>query len=141
MFKMIRLVFVFLLLLSLLGCSAVDMGPNDQNNRKLHPQLIAAGWGGSMVITEDGELWAWGHFHGGDEWCTWCGTGSAKYLAYPVKLTDNVASVSVGSRHVMVIKNDGSLWAWGDNRLGQLGDGTTINRPAKTDDGGRIFLF
>ncbi|MCL1882339.1 MAG: hypothetical protein FWF81_01110 [Defluviitaleaceae bacterium] len=41
---------------------------------------------------------------------------------------DNLAAVSAGSRHPMVIRNDGSLWAWGANESGQLGDGTTIDR-------------
>ena len=34
--------------------------------------------------------------------------------------------VSVSSTHTLAIKTDGTLWAWGDNSYGQLGDGTTI---------------
>ena len=33
-----------------------------------------------------------------------------------------------GSSHNAVIKNDGTLWVWGNNSDGQLGDGTNINR-------------
>lgn len=36
--------------------------------------------------------------------------------------------VSAGSRHSLAIMKDGSLWAWGLNCNGQLGDGTTIDR-------------
>lgn len=42
----------------------------------------------------------------------------------PKKMLDDVKSVSMGVCHTMVIKNDGSLWAWGVNGSGQLGDGT-----------------
>ncbi|MBO3101928.1 DUF4214 domain-containing protein [Cellulomonas fengjieae] len=38
------------------------------------------------------------------------------------------AAVSVSTSHTLGIKTDGSLWSWGDNRLGQLGDGTTTDR-------------
>ncbi len=34
------------------------------------------------------------------------------------------ASVSAGGSHNLAIKTDGTLWAWGDNTYGQLGDGT-----------------
>jgi alpha-tubulin suppressor-like RCC1 family protein len=37
-------------------------------------------------------------------------------------------SVSAGEDHTVAIKTDGTLWAWGENGAGQLGDGTNINR-------------
>lgn len=49
---------------------------------------------------------------------------------------DVYTTVSAGSMHTMAIKADGSLWAWGDNRSGKLGDGTTFDRyyPVKIMD-------
>lgn len=41
------------------------------------------------------------------------------------------------SRHTLGIKNDGTLWAWGVNTYGQLGDGTTTQRNAATQIGAR----
>jgi len=38
------------------------------------------------------------------------------------------ASVSAGNRHTLAIRPDGTLWAWGNNSSGQLGDGTTTTR-------------
>lgn len=37
--------------------------------------------------------------------------------------------ISSGSQHSLVLKRDGTLWAWGNNTSGQLG--TTTNRPAQ----------
>jgi alpha-tubulin suppressor-like RCC1 family protein len=56
----------------------------------------------------------------------------------PVQIgTDkNWASVVTSGDHTVAIKTDGTLWAWGDNYWGQLGDGTTINKsyPVKIGD-------
>ena len=38
-----------------------------------------------------------------------------------------------GGSHTVVLKNDGTLWAWGDNFYGQLGDGTTTRRRYRRD--------
>ena len=37
-------------------------------------------------------------------------------------------TVAAGLRHVLAIKSNGTLWGWGDNGYGQLGDGTTVSR-------------
>ena len=59
-------------------------------------------------------------------------------------------STAAGKSHSLGIKSDGTLWAWGGNGVGQLGDGTTIERHSPiqigTDNhwvsmaGGRIIL-
>src|SRR3989338_2030534 len=48
----------------------------------------------------------------------------------------NWSSVSAGEHHTAAIKTDGTLWAWGYNASGRLGDGTTTtNRTAPTQIG------
>ena len=41
----------------------------------------------------------------------------------PEKIMDNVAFASLGDDHSAVIKTNGDLYTWGDNKYGQLGDG------------------
>ncbi|MDX8394081.1 MAG: LamG-like jellyroll fold domain-containing protein, partial [Mariprofundales bacterium] len=37
------------------------------------------------------------------------------------------SSIAAGFYHTVALKSDGSLWTWGYNNFGQLGDGTTVN--------------
>ena len=41
-----------------------------------------------------------------------------------------IGAVDEGGGHSLALKSDGSVWAWGYNGNGQVGDGTLINRPA-----------
>ncbi|SEN15538.1 Regulator of chromosome condensation (RCC1) repeat-containing protein [Stigmatella aurantiaca] len=43
--------------------------------------------------------------------------------------------MSVGTRHSLAVRSDGTAWAWGSNRQGQLGDGTdhTQRTPAQME--------
>ena len=45
------------------------------------------------------------------------------------------ASVAAGDYHTVAVKTDGTLWAWGDNGYGQLGDGTTTNHSSPVQVG------
>ena len=88
---------------------------------------VGAGVYHSAALREDGTVWAWGDNGDGQ-----LGDGNVpEDSGTPVQvrgaggagyLTD-VAEVAVGRKHTMVLKEDGTVWAWGDNSYGQLGDG------------------
>jgi alpha-tubulin suppressor-like RCC1 family protein len=52
-------------------------------------------------------------------------TGSAGACSNVVGTTGGFKSISAGQSHTVGIKTDGTLWAWGHNYFGQLGDGST----------------
>ena len=37
---------------------------------------------------------------------------------------NDVVSIAAGYYHSLALKKDGTIWAWGNNEYGQLGDGT-----------------
>lgn len=45
-----------------------------------------------------------------------------------VRDLDKVVAVAAGASHSLAVRADGSAWAWGNNRCGQLGDGTDTDR-------------
>jgi len=40
---------------------------------------------------------------------------------------DGVVKIAASDEHVVVLKSDGTVWAWGRNLNGQLGNGTNID--------------
>ncbi len=49
----------------------------------------------------------------------------AGYADRPMPLGSGFHDISLGLYHGLALKKDGTLWAWGNNRFGILGDGTT----------------
>lgn len=84
--------------------------------------------GASAAIDKSGRLWTWGHNYFGQ---LGSGTnGLANFRSSPVQvgaLTD-WKEVSVGQGHMVAIRNDYTLWTWGQNLSGELGSGTTTPR-------------
>jgi len=97
--------------------------------------VCAGGWGGwgmhVMVLRNDGSLWAFGSNGEGQlgdgNSALWSGYGSEADRDEPVHIKDDVVAVSTGGGHTMAITRDGSLWGWGSNHFGQVGDGTQNN--------------
>jgi len=83
-----------------------------------------------MVLKNDGSLWTWGRNEAGQlgdarvgvDWQEW-DNSSPDF----VKIMDGVVAISAGHHHAMAIREDGSLWTWGANNSGQLGNGTVTS--------------
>jgi alpha-tubulin suppressor-like RCC1 family protein len=99
--------------------------------------VVSAGNFHTMVVTDDGDLWAWGRNEegqlGNGTFTAWDNEEGEippsnwvpQAISEPIQIMDNVISVSAGSRHTLAIREDGSLWSWGNNEYGQLGNGIT----------------
>jgi len=87
----------------------------------------------------DGHLWTWGlnrYPQQRGELSPLVGCGTLEPRDQPIKVMEYVASVTDIANTVFVITDNGGLWAWGPNAIGQLGDGTTELRlsPVKIMD-------
>src|SRR6266699_759058 len=84
---------------------------------------IAAGYFTSAALISDGTVWAWGSNNSGA-----LGTGSSGgWVATPQQVPglSSVTQIALGIVDVYAVRSDGTLWAWGFNQSGQLGNGTT----------------
>ncbi len=84
----------------------------------------------TIVIQTDGTLWAWGQNTYGQ-----LGDDTTDHHYDPTQEfteAEDWSSMSTGDYHTIAIKSNGTLWAWGRNTYGQLGDGTTTVRHVPT---------
>ncbi len=87
---------------------------------------IATGRFFSLAVKSDGTVWTWGENLYGQ-----LGDGTTADRHTPVQvsnLTGATAIATCGAFECHVVKNDGTVWAWGRNSYGNLGDGTTTHR-------------
>jgi alpha-tubulin suppressor-like RCC1 family protein len=86
---------------------------------------VSAGMGHSLALRSDGTVWAWGDNEYGQ-----VGNGviSLEQLT-PVQVTGltHVTQISAGGLFSMAVRSDGTVWAWGYNHFGELGNGTNAN--------------
>lgn len=93
-------------------------------------QIVAANALHTCAIQSDGSLWSWGDNTAGQ-----LGDGTNTRRTWPTRIGSSLSwrSVAEGKHlHTGAIQADGSLWAWGYNYHGQLGDGTTTDRNTPT---------
>ncbi|MGA9140479.1 MAG: hypothetical protein WBZ29_09660, partial [Methanocella sp.] len=96
---------------------------------------------GVFAVANDGSVWAWGtnvidppgvSSTDGKYYYGRLGSKSETELIetpFRVDDMDNVKQISLAHVHGMFLKNDGTVWAWGNNYFGELGSGTASNDP------------
>lgn len=88
-------------------------------------KYVSAGEEHTIAIKSDGTIWSWGNNSYGQ-----LGQGTtdtATNHINPVKIGTGTSWKTVSTRdyHVLAVKTDGTLWSWGRNNYGQLGQGTS----------------
>ncbi|XP_057693752.1 probable E3 ubiquitin-protein ligase HERC1 isoform X3 [Corythoichthys intestinalis] len=93
---------------------------------------VCAGSQSSLALTSTGQVYAWG--------CGAClGCGSSEATALRPKLieelaTTRVVDISIGDSHCLALSHDNEVFAWGNNSMGQCGQGNStgpITKPRK----------
>ena len=91
---------------------------------------ISAGGAHSMALDSEGNIYAWGWGGEGQ-----LGNGENNNSNVPILVKKEgtglegktIKKVMAGGMFSMVLTSDGSLYSWGKNNYGQIGDGTTNN--------------
>jgi alpha-tubulin suppressor-like RCC1 family protein len=92
---------------------------------------VAAGKDHTVVLTSDGTLWAWGNNDRGQ-----IGDGTTTERHGPVQvsrageagLLSGVVAIAAGDGDTVVFRTDNTIWSWGNNNNGRLGNGDTTDR-------------
>ena len=89
-------------------------------------EMLATGAAHALALKTDGTLWAWGEGFNGQTGDTLPPTF---FRSSPRQVgSDTWIYIACGFQSSFGIKSDGTLWGWGRNDAGQLGDGTTVER-------------
>ena len=113
------------------------MSTSQTRSKRLRAALLSVALVGAIATTgvagsppaqaaTGGSVWSWG----GNRWGQ-LGDGTTTDRSAPVTvkgITDVTQVVSGGTASVYALRADGTVWAWGANWSGQLGDGTSVNR-------------
>ena len=92
----------------------------------------------AFAVTKSGEVWAWGDGSGSDYEMLSPGCGK-KVCPTPFQLTSippttELAPDAFGGNNAYAVSTGGTVWAWGQNNVGELGDGA----PDTSSDSGLV---
>ena len=111
-----------------------QLGDNTNDKKSVPVQVLGAeewfqvscGNNHTSAVKCNGTLWVWGDNNDGQ-----LGTNDTISYSSPVQTVfggNNWRKTACGGNHTLAIKSDGTLWAWGDNYSGQLGNDTVVSK-------------
>jgi alpha-tubulin suppressor-like RCC1 family protein len=87
---------------------------------------VGAGLCHTAAVRQNGTIWTWG-----GNTCGILGDGTTVNASSPVSVIGGFTDwcqVSTGCYHTAAVRQNGTLWTWGYNAQGRLGDGTTVDK-------------
>lgn len=123
--------------------SSGELGLGDVTNRSSPAQVgalttwsqVAGGASFLMATKTDGTLWSSGYNFYGSLGLGTGGGGTNRSSPVQVGGLTNWLNIACGYAHTIATKTDGTLWSWGKNQYGQLGDGTATHRSSPVQVG------
>lgn len=89
---------------------------------------IAAGYDHTVVLDSSGTVWTWGHNNNGQ-----LGNNTVTDSLIPVSLNTylpaTVIAIAAGYEDTVAVDSVGTVWTWGYNAYGQLGNNSIVNSP------------
>lgn len=90
-------------------------------------EAVSAGADFTIALKSDGTVWSWGRNDKGQ-----LGNGTFQNQSVPVQVKgldeqgflDQIVAINSGDDYVLALRSDGTVWSWGNNNYGQLGNGT-----------------
>ncbi|MDD5649634.1 MAG: hypothetical protein PHF86_04340 [Candidatus Nanoarchaeia archaeon] len=122
-------------------CNGIGNGIGDDTTDQKNSPVAVIGnhsfvdidseWGFCMALKSNGEAWGWGYNIRGN-----LGNNSTTHTSSPVQVVGNHSFIKVqcagdsnaNGESAGALKADGSLWGWGMNAYGSLGNGDSSNK-------------
>lgn len=88
-------------------------------------KMVATTSSFTIAVKKDGSLWGWGQ--NGSNGFLGLGDATIAESLVPIRIgtATDWETISVGSNHSLALKTNGTIWAWGYNLNGQLGNGNS----------------
>ena len=111
-----------------LGNNSNALVPTQLTNSLNNNTIIVAGAYSTFVIKSDGTLWATGSDVNGQLGDGTFGQGHVFKTLIQIGNATNWKAIAPNSYHTLALKTDGTLWAWGLNTSGQVGNGSSLEQ-------------